>query len=753
MTKIDQKQKGSALVLAMFITTAILTLVGLSTLSNDATNSIVKKNNMQFARDEIAKTLVSYITNPQIIKKQAGEENKNLTKGHSLLYNCLNGTDEGGVKCERTSNISSDSDGYYNLTQLMLLPPDDFQYPSKKLDRAPNDAQEKNCPSAGHPSCQLSGGPDGGDKVGYNLSGETGELSPCFPFEPVVYINPYCGKDEFGVELLECTRAEDLEFVYQLVHHKYQEACPLDHGKKPLNLGIFPKKPEVVSLPRHALVDYECNPGAFIKGYESDGGVLCECRFPFTPVPGQSNEKGVLCQDAVQQCPGGTVLVSRDQDGKPVCRHLNELSDADIRPPMYAATETFNGGLANRSIECSNKGWLQNVEMQCEGQATTREDPGEGHSCLFFYEFVKMIDNGGTMIPGAIPVTFYRNDASLPCNAHKESFTMRPPTTGYDWACQAAIFGLILAGAAGTGAILKKATSKVISKATAKVIGKAAAKTAAKKATTKTLTKWAAKKGAQRAAQIAATDAAEKAAKEAAQEAVERLGKEATAEAVEKAAKEAAEKAAAQAANEVMEKFIREAAQEAGQEASERLAEQGLSEAQQKVTKKLTTEVTQKGIEEAVEKEAAEALGREFTKKAVKTQAQEAAERVIRRSTTAKATKDSAKTALKKSAIAAGAYSGGFSGLLLGDLSPSLFTQALALGFAIDGAAVFVNVIKSLPFPGARLAAAGIAFGFGVLYASWQVKVDYNCYPLETEPQIKCTLIGTCYKYGQEFSK
>ena len=759
--KTKDQQKGSALVLAMFITTAILSLVGLSTLSNESTTSIVKKNSMQFARDELAKTLVSFITNPQVIKKQARYKNRQYSYGHTLLYNCLNGSekDVGGVACEHTSEVTTAADGYYNLSQLTLLPPDDFQYPEAKVDRAPNEDQVKNCPegNVAHPSCLLSGKNKADEIVGLNLQGETGQLSPCFPFEPVVYINPYC-RDEFGDEAENCDIAEDIEFVYQIIHRPDEyfgqnAECPLNQGKKQFNLGTFPKKPEVVSLPRHALVDYECNTGAFIKVYESDGSVICECRFPFTPIPGKSNEKGALCQDALERCPGGTVLVSRDSDGNAVCKNLNELSAADEKPPLYVSTDSVSNPPRGQPIRCDNKGWVQNVQMECTGQATTREDPGTGHSCLFFYEFVKLIDNGGTMIPGPIPATFYKDDASLPCNAHQEKIVTKPPSNGYDALCFGTILGLVAAGAAGTGAILKKATSKVISKASAKVVGKAAAKTAAKKATTKSLTKWVGKKAAQRTAQKAATEAAEKAARD---KAAELAAKGIAADLVVKGAREAAEEAAAKAAKETMEKFIVEAAEEADEQAAKAVSDH----LEKQAIKKATTQTTKQGIEDAIEKGASDALGKELASRHILkgqfrttgAKAREAAQNKIARATAAKAAKENGKTALKKTAIAGAAYSGGFAGIVLGDLSPEIFTAALALGFAIDGAGVAVNAIRGIPFVGFALAVLA-ALAFALTFSSIQVEVDYNCYPLDTEPQITCKLTGTCFHYGQDFTR
>ncbi|MFK7824047.1 MAG: hypothetical protein AB8G05_07820 [Oligoflexales bacterium] len=418
--KNKEKEKGSALVMAMFIVTGILTLVGLSSLSEDNTRSILKKNSMQTSRDELAKTLISFITNPQIIKLQA--DNKNYSDGHALLHNCLNGDDLRGQTCRRTENITTDADGYYNLTQLPLKAPKDFQYPSEKTDRPPNGGQAKNCPDdnpeSSHPSCLISG--ESSKKVGYNLRGETGALSPCFPFEAVVYVNPYCSDDAST-----CTRAEDLEFFYQLIHRRFNQECALDTGKTDFRLGTFPKKPESISLPRHTLVDYECNVGAFIAGYESDGSINCECRFPYSPIPGRSNEKGVLCHNVSQNCPAGSVLVARNEQGNPVCRVLSKLNSARLPSlPLTAATHgaVDDDNNLKRVLTCPNSGWLQEVDLSCTGAATTERIPGEGTSCLFLYSFVKMIDDGKSRIKGYVPTRFYREGKTLPCLATKESF-------------------------------------------------------------------------------------------------------------------------------------------------------------------------------------------------------------------------------------------------------------------------------------------------------------------------------------------
>ena len=418
--KDKEQQKGTALVMAMFIVTGILTLVGLLSLSENNTRSILRKNSMQTARDEIAKSLISFITNPQVIKKQALEANNGVSRGHAMLYNCLNGTDVGGVRCARTENITKDADGYYsNLTRLPLLAPDDFQYPGEKQDA---DGRVKNCPANNpnntHPSCLIAGQRNGGNPVGYNLRGETGVLSPCFPFEPVVYLNPYCSD---GAS--ECELAEDMEFVYQLIHKQFNQECPIGKAQTQFNLGTFPKKPEVISTPRHALVDYQCNPGAFITGYESDGSISCECRFPYSQVPGQRNEKGVLCQKIDENCPGGSVLVRRDAEGRPVCKVLSNTQQEEVGPIKAVTPGTgVDDSQVGAAMTCTNSGWLQDININCTGVARTVREPGWGSSCLFLYQYVKMIDDGKSRIRGYVPTEFYRRGDTLPCRATKESF-------------------------------------------------------------------------------------------------------------------------------------------------------------------------------------------------------------------------------------------------------------------------------------------------------------------------------------------
>lgn len=476
LRRINKKgEQGSALVMAMFVTTALLSLVGLSTLSEDTTRSIVEKNKRQLDRNEVAKTIVSFITNPEMIKLQAKTEKndegeiteeiyKEVSDGHEMLYNCLNGTGP----CDRTPEeaVIAGGDGYLNLPQLTLLLPEGYQYPVEKTDRAPNQGQSKNCPNpptnpgnTNDPSCLLAG-TAGGQKVGFNLRGETSNLSPCFPFEPVVYVNPYCGPDD----LSSCDFAEDIEFYYQLIHRTNLGECPLDRGKKQSSLGTFPKKPEIISLPRHALVEYQCNPGAFITGYESDGSLTCECRFPWTPQPGRSNQNGVLCERLNERCPrNDSVFMGRNGDGSPICVSTSDPVSVELPPNqanvVAAIANTVDDPVSfTPNISCPNKGWLHEIDMECDGGADTVEEPGEGFSCLFFYQFIKLIDDGKVHIPGELPAVIYREDETLPCNAVNEEYYFGGGVIGaptYDQICYGVISGLLFLGG------VNKATERV----------------------------------------------------------------------------------------------------------------------------------------------------------------------------------------------------------------------------------------------------------------------------------------------------
>lgn len=729
-----ESQKGSSLVTVMVLTGALLAGVAIYSHSHKLNQEAIAKADNQAARDRIFKTLETYVSNHNFIKHTAKKEHLGYGQGHITLYNCLNGEDEFGKGCQRKpKNDQRNQEGFYAYEKLTLIPPKDFEFPAAKTDKAPNSSQPKNCPSANDPSCYFSSPAPQGASVGFNFNGETSNLSPCFPLEPVIYVNPKCGKDLAGNDLTSCKYAEDMEFAVQLIHRSFPKQCPIK-SQNSAKLGSYPKKLKFLSTARHTLVEFECNPGAFVKGYEGDGGLTCECRFPYSPIPGKFNEKGVLCQEIKDSCPGGSVMVSRDEKGFPVCKSLAQLSEENHQSMTFGNSPSLTG-VSSSGMSCEQNGWMTDLQLECKGSVTTGAQEAEGHSCLFFYSFAKIL-NGEHFIPGPVPSRFYPS-GTKPCNAYKEESFFFPPSNWYDVSCLGLMTGIFLAGGIGVKSLVKGAVKTVTSKVMSKVVAKAAAKGAAK----------AAKKAGANISKTtlkATTKAAEKAAMEASQQAALKAAKEgATVKAIKAAAQEAAEKAASKSAvssigtaaqkmgGTIMKKGVMQSIEKGAQEggktvlakASKFLAKTVTSRASTKAANKLLVQ-NAKNTPKILFKKASKALHKAYKGTSI----------VVKQ------------VGSKAVAVAPVAN------VIIDGFSPAVFAQVIALDVAMEAIAIAINILRNIVIFGiGPMLAVIFATVSGFLLSSWKVKVNYACYPIETEPDIQCTLSGTCQHYGEKF--
>lgn len=730
MLKLWQKsQHGSAILIVVFMVGLVLSIITIYVHSEGVMKNIKANQTLRSQRDDVAKSLLSYISNHEIIKYAATPSFTGLSNGNKLLHDCLTGIVVDGCRSFPLESKPGSSD-YYNYPQLSLPAPEDFSFPTDK-------SGGKNCPSKNHPSCNLSGPSSSRKKVGYNFNGETGELSACFPLEPIVYINPECGKDDMGNQKTKCTLVQDIRVAFQLAHRKFNSSCP-DLKLSDVPLGITPKELNFITLPRHTLVEYECNEGAFVKGHEAGGDIICECQFPYVPIEGKRNEKGVLCQEVIEKCPGGTTYIGRDQRGKPVCKYLQEMSKPFTKE-MHIATSNYPGNFAKEDITCNEHGWLQDLNIDCHATQTPTKEELAGYSCLFFYSFLKFID-GEYLIPGPLPTQFYP-DGDKGCYAYNETSTMRAiPQNWWDAACYAAITGLLFIGSASTGKNLfvKKAAGGALSKGSAKVMGKNAAKAAAKKAlfiggakTSKKAVKSAGKQAA-------------KAAQDAASTAVTKLMKEGITDPklLKTAAKEAASKAAGETATEAIAKSVKKSSGTV----LDNSALVGMHKAAVAAGKNVGGKVTITAGKSWLR------YGLERTGETIAEIAVRAGVKYAFRVAAARATKELARENRKNDVeVGGGDTLGGYdsdsvANLIMGDLSPAVFAQTFALDIAMDAYALAAKQLQAIPYVGYALWVAAILAG-GYIFAAWQVQVDYNCYPLEQPPSFACTLTGVCYDF------
>ena len=784
----NRTERGSAIMIVMFMSGLTLTLVAMYVQSEGMMQRIKGNKQMRDKRDQVGKTVLGYLSNHEVVKQSGQFAFTKLSEGNLLLYNCLNATDHGGKGCRSFPLKSKENKkGYHPYPRLVVVAPTGFAFPPDKKGR-------KNCPSKGHPSCYLGGydGPSG--TLGYNFEGETGKLSACFPLEPVVYINPDCGRDDAGRVKTQCDRAQDIRLAYQLVHRPFKQRCEKDHkGLGKLKLASAPKRPEFITLPRHTLVDYECNTGAFVKGYEAGGDIVCECQFPYVPIDGVRNERGVVCQEIKDTCPAGSLFVGRDRNNRPVCKRLDEMSKP-FTQSMEIATSNYSGSVGGGSIACNEYGWLNNLDVSCTATQTPDEIPGVGYSCLMFYGFVKLLD-GQHMIDGMIPTTFYP-DGEMACYAYEEVSTMRAPQTPWDFSCVAAISGLLMmaSGAASSlkNMFVKRPAQAIVKKSTSKVMGKAAGKAAAKAAAAKLGAK--ASKGAIKKAQKAAYKAAYQKGGDAAMN----LAKQGFSKgSIKKGAKEAASMAAAKAATESLQSYYKKQGKVLGKFGGQKLGMEKLSTEtfQKGLIKQLadssgsaSIDAAQKGtvdvMNDLIAREVFDSAQRAASKKldqSVKgtlsknpyTRLNAVTSRKLfgnpladvsshsgsfvtkslsdQKSLSRKLTKRSklvdAKDKLRvaKAAGAAGAAAP-FANLVLGDLSPALFAQTAALDIAIDAAGMAGQRLLNVPIVGWALYIAFVAATSFTL-ASWSVMVSYNCYPIVDAPAFSCTLNGTCFDF------
>ena len=822
------QETGSALLISIFMAAIIMSIVAVYNLNTSMIEDLSRKSHLKSSRDEIAKSLLSHISNPELLKKAIDAKYHSPNNGNKRMYDCIHGTLDDS--CEASTVLADDAQldllGYYiDYTRLILPAPDRYVFPEKKSDTKPNQGARKNCPTGNphHVSCLLAGHVPGNplDKVGYNFAGETGRLSACFPLEPVIYVKPFCGKNAFGEELSTCMHASDIKLAYQVIDRtKTLGTCEIP-GRQSTRLGSFPKSLEFISMPRHALSGYQCNPGAFARGTimedvdfdgipDSDGNIECVCRFPFAPIPGKRNEKGVLCSKPLEQCPAGTSLVERDEEGSPICKWSDELSEGEIQDMSFGTSNSSTNISGEQKISCRNKGWLQDLEISCEGGAKTQEEKDVGHSCLFFYGFIKML-NGKDFIPGKVPGIFYKDDSSKPCNALSEKATFGNPFgNGYDAACTATILALVSAGAVGVGAFVKKSVGKVVGKAAAKAIAKAGIKQGSKAAAKKIgkeilestalvtalkVINSANRKATKESAEAAAAAAADKALKKGlGQKAVQKAAEKAAKRTIKVAQKDAAEEAGKRSFQKLAQKNIAEGAQKAGKEAAEKILQGGgenitkamLKEAEQAVLKAAKDQAIKEATETvyqasfkkvakvssiiALRRAARESAEESFEKywnyslrKGLRGNAKTYARRKASRAAAKKLAEDAAKKTSKqfaakkaaqesaKKAAAATVYASPFANFLLGDLPPALAGQALSLDIAIDAAAVLVKILWAIPFIGPALAIAAATIAASTL-GGWHVNIEHACYPLQP-PGISCTLSGTCYYYGEDFKK
>ena len=413
-----RSQSGSALVSVMAISSAILILMTLYAKRHELVQKISKGKEFHIARNELAKNILTHISNPEFLKASA--KRTLLSPANEMFKKCLEVVPETDEDCipviinEQEPELTSQ--GYYRSNQinsltgkrdelyrLVLIPPAGsatigdnrwlFQYPGKRDGRSDELGNKINCPPQGrdHISCVLAGAPEDNsfefrrkNQVGYNFRGESGELGPCYPLEAVVYMNPLCPLDEFGVRKANCTFAEDFGFAAQIIHRDKEyfggEICDIQSQVPPHSLGTYPKQLDFIYQPRHLLAGFECNFGAFTKGYTDNGNIQCECRFPYQPT-GKQNERGVLCEKFENECPDGSMFTGRKKDGSPVCKFLNELSEGIPTNQIIMGTKTADGTTPGDSIECPDKGWLQELNMACGGTVTTTKTPVKDDIC------------------------------------------------------------------------------------------------------------------------------------------------------------------------------------------------------------------------------------------------------------------------------------------------------------------------------------------------------------------------------------
>ena len=826
MKKNNLDQQGSALLVTMIIASLLLALIGNYINHKDHINYMVKNVKLETARNELADKIRSIISNQEYIKKSYDDKFLKHSNGNQMLYQCLHGklVENCISNPEGVSNHHPDKNGYYKKHYpVLILPPiENHPFPDKKQDV---NGQTINCPAGdkNHPSCLISGSWDGHSVVGYNLHGESSVLSACYPYEPVIYMNPDCGTNEFGERKKKCILAENIRLSFQMIDRSEQFGlCPIP-GRKITRMGSYPKKPEFISLPRHALVDFECNPGATVMGTDlsdgrastksEDGNISCQCRFPFSST-GERNQKGVLCEKIADHCPGGTSIVGRKKDGSPLCKFKDEMSPGQH---VFLNFGTKNNGdneifTENSSkISCDRDGWIQQLNMDCKGEAVTKKESQSLQTCLFFYGMIKLI-GGKHFIPDRVPNVFYLGGDEKPCYAEREYPSGGNPYQ--DWfgaLCVQTMFGLLLLEGAGSKQTAKKSIEPYVKRATAKtmaasaakqgsrqagsIIGQQAAEEAAKKAIRNAsreavdqLASPALKRAAEEVGQQAAKSALKKglskeAAKRMAKEATERHLRIAMKEAAEETAEELGEKAAIKALNESMEEAGKEAAEKVLKEAGEGIASKAMKKKARQAFEKAATEkaidittkkvknaagkeiagvATMIGIRQASEEAAERALQKALKKtirknllrKSGKNSLQKAAKQAVKEMTQKKAASaaatSSARSMARKSAKAAG-YGGNFANLLFGNLSPALMAATVTLDVAMMAAGMGCKKLTVVPFVGPALwiaCAQAAATGFGSIHA----KVDISCYPLK-QPRISCDLTGTCYHYGKEYSK
>lgn len=738
-----KKEKGATLTAVIFMVALVLSMITVYMKQADFNRHAKNNEDLRSKRDEVGKTLLTYLSNQEVIKKSADPLQISYSEANKLLSTCLMGGEKNTKNC-KSFNLKSKADqkGYYPYPQLVVTPTESFAFP-------PDKTGSKNCPYKGHISCLLAGKTNSSQSVGYNFQGETGPLSSCFPLEPVVYLNPECPKDDVGREQTSCERAENIRLAYQIIHREFSETCSTvakNTSKKQdaLYLGVFPKELSFISMPRHALVAYECNVGAFALGHEADGNITCACQFPYVPIEGQRNEKGVLCQQIEDKCPGGTLFVGRSANGQPICKKLEEMTKS-FPQSMSIATENYPGQLPSSRISCNEYGWLQNVDVSCDANLSpTPEENQKGHSCLMFYGIIKMLD-GKDMLPGAVPCDFYPGGKKL-CHAKSEKSTYRFPQNWYDFSCLGAITGLLLLGSGGTGSIKKmffeKAASKIVSDSASKVMAKSTLKEVAKnalKSAGKKLSADAQKdilKAASKKIQDAASAAAEAAAKKAG----------ATVGSVRKAALDAAKEAGAKSVAEGIEKSVKKLDTDTLKAVAEKASE-GVAKGADEVVgaSSVFTKIDKKLFGNTLANSAENAGNLIKTKGGAITEA-DLAKQLGRKEGMYQAKEKLKQIRLRDGAMAAGAYASPFLNILIGDLTPELFAQSIALDTGIDVAGIAAKQLLSVPIFGPALYAAAIALA-AFNFASWSVEVRYDCYPINGNPVFSCQINGTCYDY------
>jgi hypothetical protein len=719
-----QKQKGSALLTVIVISGFAMALIGAYLQSTRAIFELENLEKKRQVRDELARDLLIQISNPEVIK-EASQSNKKLKT-------CLE--PKGSEECQ--------------VETIDLLLPS-----IKKPDQ------------------------------GYNFDGELGKLGPCYPLEPRVYAKPVCPQDAKS-----CPVPESIQVAYQIKHKAFPKPCPDKKNQSP-DLGSYPKELQFVTIPTHTLKDYECNEGAFAMGYDGSGSITCRCQFPYVPT-GKSNVQGVLCKKKSEDCPSGSLLLGKQEDGDPICKEISQVART-FRQSMELATENTKGSVKGGDISCGENGWLGDLKISCKGTQKPVEEKAKGHSCLFLYTMAKYID-GKYMIPGMIPEAFFPTDEPKGCYARRETFAMKGMTTYWDGVCYAAITGLLFTGMVGAlkGVFKKAAFPKgVITKVMnplykgvtegagvalegaddlAEAASEAAAKTGAKDEALGSAGGASGAKGV-----LDGAIAGLKNAGNIPKDALVSLKNKATVASKKTAAQMATVKttveaktreivdAAASAAGSVKEgiqkssagsvalSHLRSATNAAKASApgqaftsltkDAKVLKQTLTEL--KVTAKKTAKETGSRVDafRTLEPEAfrrwealvwtTQAFTTLGTRLWMKRTVQELAKEDRKNDVVAEEEADKYNPAVE---------------FLFGGLTPPIIGQAIAFEIVMEAYSMMAASLRNIPFVGPAIFVALVLAG-GFIFTSWQVRVDYSCYPVKSPPELVCQLSGLCY--------